>query len=421
MTGSSPEYFIWLSELCGAGSPLPKKVYNTFDGDIIKAYKTEKEDFSSLGFSEEESDILSNKDFTRTNMIIDYCAENRVGILHFDSEYYPKRLWDTDSPPPVLYYKGRVEKLFDRAYITAVGSRKCSQDAYDAGYAVCYKLAGSGISVVTGAAEGIDTACTLGALDAGGFAVAVLGSGINILYPFDNSPLFSRLFKTGLVITEFSPFTQPLAVNFPIRNRVMAALGNATLVVEARKNSGALITADIAKMMGRRIYVLPGLVTNELCRGSNELIKDGAIPVIDAYDIISDMEFSFPAEVSVNPGEIGRKLSRKDTYLSRRARRKAHSLERKKAQMLVGEERDKPENAADESENTQEQKADLSILTENEKKIYLSLKDEGQPLTADMLAHDTGLSGEDVLSSLTMLEIYGFVSSLAGGTYTAVL
>ncbi len=413
MNGIGTEYFIWLSELCGAGSPLAKKVYNTFDGNLFKAYSADEEAFLSLGFEKEEASLLCDKNFERANMIIDYCAENMVGILTYDSEYYPVRLFDTDSPPPVLYYKGRIEKLSERAYVTAVGSRKCTQDAYDAGYAVCYKLASAGISIVTGLADGIDTACTLGALDAGGFTVGVLGSGINILYPFDNSSLFSRVFRTGLVLTEFSPFTQPLAVNFPIGNRIMAALGNSVLVVEAGMNSGALITADFATQMGRKIYVLPGLVTNPLCRGSNALIKQGAIPVVDAYDIISDMEFSYPTEVSVGVRTLERKLSKKDSYLSRRMRRKARSLERNASSS---------ESEASVSELTQTQEStaeekDLSILNDAEKAVYVALCEENT--TADMLGIKTSLSREEILTALTMLEIYGLAASLPGGMYEA--
>ena len=416
MSSTGTEYFIWLSELCGAGSPLSKKVYSAFGGNLAAAYRADEDEYISLGFQKEEAELLCDKNFERSNMIIDYCAENMVGILTYDSEYYPTRLFDTESPPPVLYYKGRIEKLSDRAYLTAVGSRKCSQDGYDAGYAVCFKLASAGISIVTGLADGIDTACTLGALDAGGFTVGVLGSGINILYPFDNSSVFSRIFRTGLVITEFSPFTEPLAVNFPIRNRVMAALGNAVLVVEARKNSGALITAEYALQMGRKLYVLPGLVTNPLCRGSNALIKHGAVPVIDAYDIISDMEFSYPSEVSVGSAAPERKLSKKDAYLSRRMRRKAKALE-KRAQSGVSESVVAELSQEQEQEKTTEEK-DLSILSETEKTVYLALCEENT--TADILGKKTSLPSDTVLSALTMLEIYGLITSLPGGMYEAV-
>lgn len=413
MSGVGTEYFIWLSEICGAGSPLSKKVYNTLDGNLFKAYSADADELVSLGFEKEEAELLCDKNFERTNMIIDYCAENMVGILTYDSEYYPSRLFDIDSPPPVLYYKGRIEKLSERAYVTAVGSRKCTQDAYDAGYAVCYKLASAGVSIVTGLADGIDTACTTGTLDAGGFAVGVLGSGINILYPFDNSSLFSRVFRTGLVLTEFSPFTEPLAVNFPIRNRIMAALGNSVLVVEARTNSGALITAELAAQMGRKIYVLPGLVTNPLCRGSNALIKQGAIPVVDAYDIISDLEFSYPTEVSVGSKAPERKLSKRDSYLSRRMRRKAKSLERHAGKAVS-------ENIVSdpcEDIKAKSKEKDLSILSDTEKTVYLALCEENA--TADMLGIKTSISQEELLAALTMLEIYGLAASLPGGMYEA--
>lgn len=416
-----PHYYVWLSELCGAGSKLPKAVYEVFGGNLRHAYEADLDEYISMGFSEDEAELLNDKDFSFANRTVDYCIDNRVGILHFGSEYYPQKLYETENPPPVLYYKGRIDRLSDGAYITAVGSRVCSEDAYEAGYSFCYRLACSGISVISGAADGIDTACTCGALDAGGFAVAVLGSGINILYPFDNSALFSRLFKTGLVITEFSPFTEPRGANFPIRNRIMAALGDAALVVEAREQSGSLITAQFARDMGKRIYVVPGSVANPLCAGSNELIRSGATAVTDASDIISEFEFSYPDAVSLprfrssrNDGNMPLRKHRR--LLPRRAKAKSVSKKTDDFRENLCDETVQPELKPARNLTAEE----LASLSDTEKAIYLELKNAETPLSSDDLGKKLGLLQEEILASLTMLEIYGFIQSLAGGLYASV-
>ncbi|MBR5528324.1 MAG: DNA-processing protein DprA [Clostridia bacterium] len=415
---SATEYFIWLSEIAGAGTTLSKRIFEAFSGDMRAAYEATENEYLSKGFTNEESVLLSDKDFTRANMILDYCAENKVGLLPMGSEYYPSRLYDIPNPPAVLYYKGRIEKLCGGAIITAVGSRQCSEPAYTAGYELCHKLACCGVSLVSGLAEGIDTACISGALDGNGFVIGVLGSGINILYPFNNNDLFSRIFRTGLVITEFSPFTEPLRVNFPIRNRIMAALGDAVLVVEAAKNSGALITAEQAAGMGRRIFAVPGSITDAHCYGSNALIKNGASAVTCAEDVIDELSFAYPATVGVS---AEKKLSRLDKYLSRRKRReeRRHGIQKEKSsengtlkkQVLPAE----PENA---EENAPSPMPDISALSETESRIYLFLR-EGKA-TADIICAKLSLEQNKVLAELTMLEIYGLIESLPGGVYSAL-
>lgn len=427
---SGTDYFIWLSEICGAGSSLPKRVFEAFDGDVRKAYEADEEEYISHGICGEEAKVLLDKDFTRANSIVDYCSENFVGILCFGNEYYPKRLYDIDSPPPVLYYKGRIERLTDSATVTAIGSRNCTEAGYELGYSFSYKLASAGVKIVAGIAEGIDTACTLGALDAGGFAVGVLGSGINILYPFENHSLFTRMFKAGLIITEFSPFTEPKAVNFPIRNRVMAALGDAVLVVEARHASGALITADYAKEMGKRIFVMPGNVNDPHCGGSNELIREGATPVIEVSDVLCELEYSYPATVSVRRS-VKERLAERDDYISRRKRRK--EALRRRMEESTGEytepcrERRRhgaktiSESVADLNtpEITQQETypTDFENFSPTEKQIYNMLLSEAE--SADSISRALGISPGDVLISLTMLEVSGAIESVPGGLYIA--
>ena len=290
-------YFLWLSELFYAGSNLPKRLYLTFDGDLKRIYETPGEYFSEVGCTEEECERLSNKDFSAANRILDYCAENCVTLLTYDSELYPERLFTIDNPPPVLYAKGQPHRLREGAAVTAVGSRACTEKGFRDAYTLSYKLACAGVSIVTGLAEGIDTACTLAALDAGGCTVGILGSGINVLYPFENTKLFDRMFRSGIVLTEFSPFTQPLARNFPVRNRVLAALCDVCLVGEARGGSGALITAKDAMMQGKKVYAVPGGIYEPHCEGTNSLLRSGALPVTKAEDILGELSYLYPESV----------------------------------------------------------------------------------------------------------------------------
>lgn len=406
------EYFLWLSELCGAGSPLPKRLYLAFDGNLRLAYEADFEKYISLGFSEKEAELFCDKDFSRANSIIDYCAQNRVGILTFGSEYYPARLFNIETPPPVLYYKGRIERLTDGACITAVGSRRCSERGYENAYSLSYKISAAGICVITGAATGIDTACALGALDAGGFSVAVLGSGINILYPFDNSALFARLFKCGLVITEFSPYTEPRAGNFPIRNRILSALGEALLVGESGRNSGAMITAQYTIGMGKQIFVIPSDISNEYAEGSNLLLKSSAKPVTDAVDVIRFFEYGYPKTVRsehfiASDADEG----------SRRKKRNARAAITERAKKLSGKDTAQ-ENSLQTQPEPEIKRPAPESFSKAEKAVYDALDFCGK--SADEIAIISNLSQSDVLCALTMLEIYGYATSLAGGLYKII-
>lgn len=401
------EYFVWIAELCGAGSPLPKKVYLAFDGDLRSAYDADFEKYMSLGFSQHEAELLSDKDFSRANGIIDYCAQNRVGILTYGSEYYPARLFDITDPPPVLYYKGRIERLSDGACITAVGSRQCTETGYNSAYSVAYRIAAAGISVITGGATGIDTAFTLGALDSGGFSVTVLGSGINILYPFDNSAVFARLMKSGLVITEFSPYTEPRGANFPIRNRVLSALGEALLVGESSSGGGAMITVQHTMDNGKRIFVIPSDISNVHASGSNALMGISATPLTDAADVIKFFEYGYPMIVRAehHATSYGSSTPRK----KRRARAEITARAKKLAASRT--DRDVPESIP-------EKRPAAESFSDTERMVYDALGFDGK--SADEIGRELSLAQSDVLGALTMLEIYGYATSLAGGLYKII-
>ena len=405
-------YFIWLSEIA-QGEACAKKLYEYFGYDAEKIYKAELKDYLAAGLEEKEAEKFMNKDFSAANMILDFCAENNVGIITYSSAYYPQKLMSISDPPAVLYYRGRIEKLDNNICITCVGTRKCTDAGSKAGYEISYKLASCGVTVVTGLALGIDSACAKGSLDAGGFSVGVLGSGINVAYPFENADIFRRMFKDGLVITEFSPYTQPLAKNFPKRNRIMSALGNAVLVVEAGENSGALITAKIASELGRKIYAVPGSIENIECRGSNELIKEGAEAVTDYEDVLKDFKYLYPDRifdhrVKMNEDSVSENLP--EYKIPKRTFGKIKSAARK----FFGGGAGTHEEIKDEDCTN---KTDVSVLSEAERKVYEKFGEK--ELCADEIMCED-LSPKEVLSALTMLEIYGFIESVPGGSYRKI-
>lgn len=205
-----------------------------------------------------------------------------------NSEIYPYLLKEISSPPERLYYDGDIG-IIENTAIGVVGSRKASKYGESIAKKIGEKLCKSEITVVSGLAIGIDSAAHLGALDAGGKTIAVLGCGTDICYPAQNRRLMDRIRKEGLVISEYPDGTPPISYHFPQRNRIISGLCESTVVVEAGRKSGSLITAEFAASQGRNVYAVPGNITSFSSFGTNMLIRDGATPLIVIDDIIRDL------------------------------------------------------------------------------------------------------------------------------------
>ena len=204
---------------------------------------------------------------------------------------FPKALLSIPDPPPYLYVKGTICKK-DVNAIAVVGTRVPTQYGIAAAESISRELAGSGITIVSGMARGIDAAAHRGALAANGRTIAVLGSGIDVIYPSDNKKLYEQIISSGAVVSEFPIGTAPLAENFPQRNRIISGLVKGVLVVEASEKSGSLITAGLALDYGRDVFALPGNITSFKSKGANKLIKQGAKLVEDARDILEELSIS---------------------------------------------------------------------------------------------------------------------------------
>ena len=211
----------------------------------------------------------------------------KVIKVDMNSKYYPERLKNIDSPPKQLYCLGNLELLNYKNNIAMIGSRNCSSYGERAAKDFAYNLAKEDICIVSGLAKGIDSFSHIGALNAKGRTIAVLGSGLDNIYPKENIKLVKEIIKNnGLVISEYPLGTKPLKYHFPARNRIISGLSDSVLVVEARKNSGTNITVDFALEQGKDVFVIPGNIYSKTSDGTNYLITEGAIPVLTYKDIL---------------------------------------------------------------------------------------------------------------------------------------
>lgn len=283
------KYWIWLSYIEGLGPvkkllllnkfKCPKKIYDASDKEILKVEKIDKNLLQNMKKAKDE-ELLKKYE--------EYILKNDIKMINILDKNYPSKLKSIYAPPITLFAKGDIS-LLDLKSIAIVGSREPSK------YGVCVakkfssELSKNGITVISGLARGVDTFAHLGALSTEGKTIAVLGSGIDVVYPKENAKYYKEISEKGLIISEYIVGTSPKSENFPQRNRIISGLSDGVLVVEARKNSGTMITTDFALEQGKELYVIPGNITSNLSVGTNNLIKEGAKLVTDVYEILEDL------------------------------------------------------------------------------------------------------------------------------------
>ena len=221
---------------------------------------------------------------------------NEISAITYYEEEYPKKLKNYDDAPYTLFYKGNILPLNEGYNISIVGSRKYSNYGKDVTKIICSDLCNNNINIISGMAKGIDTFAHESSLDKEGYNCAVLGSGLDIVYPKENINIFNKIIKYGCVISEFLPGTPPYAYNFPQRNRIISALSDIIIVVEAGEKSGSLITANLALEQGKDVMAVPGSIFSIESKGTNKLIKDGAFPLTCSKDIFNLMGVSMKDE-----------------------------------------------------------------------------------------------------------------------------
>jgi len=286
-----------------------------------------------------------------------------IRVVFADEPDYPAALREIYDPPKVLYLRGSLEVL-QKPMVAVVGARKATHYGLRVAENIARDLAEAGFCIVSGMARGIDTAAHRGALGVSKPTVAVLGCGVDIVYPVENKKIMAEIMEKGAVISEFALGTRPVAGNFPQRNRVISGLSAGVLVVEAAEKSGSLITADFALEQGRDVFAVPGQVTNPLNRGAHRLIKQGAKLVEEASDILG--ELGCWNDISCRPMTSRDDLTKED-------------------------------------------------LTGGERKIYNIILDD--PVSSDTIISKSGLKSSEALSALLMLEMKGLVRQLPGQRY----
>lgn len=298
------KYWVWLTNL---PNMLPEKITALLEhfGSVEEIYNASPEAYTGIyGIGKREIMSLSYKDLQNAEKILYRTEETGARIITFESAEYPPMLREISAPPYVLYAKGKQLPWADLFMIGVVGTRKCTEYGESAARDICYELAAAGVTVVSGMARGIDTCAAKAALRAGGDTVAVLGCGIDVVYPPENKDLMDEIAKHGVVLTEYPPLSRPERHHFPVRNRIISGLSRGILVAEAPVHSGALITANYAYNSGKDIFSVPGSIYKENCAGTNHLIQRGAKLTTCAADILTeypDAETFRPAETKPAP------------------------------------------------------------------------------------------------------------------------
>jgi DNA processing protein len=302
---TSREAYIALNMVDGVGPIRVRALRDRFGEPqaVLAASKTELMQVEGVG-EEVARSITSWREKVDLDAEVQRIEKSGVRVVCRDDAEYPKNLREIYDPPLVLYVKGTLTER-DALAIAVVGSRRTTLYGQDMARKLAFQLARVGVTVVSGLARGIDTAAHNGALQAKGRTVAVIGCGIDVVYPAENKKLADEIVaKDGAVVTEFPFGVQPDRQNFPMRNRIISGWSLGVVVVEANLKSGALITANQAGEQGRQVFAVPGRADSILSKGANKLIKDGAKLTEDVEDILNEFEYLLP-KTATEPVETG--------------------------------------------------------------------------------------------------------------------
>lgn len=366
-------YIMWLARIDGISNR--KKL------DILEHFETAKQFFYASNyeirsFCEEHriniKNILDVKDEIIIEKYINELYKHNIKFVCQNNKSYPLLLKDIPDAPLGFYMIGDMpEDTLNK--VGVIGARKCTQYGAMSAYKFGKELGENNVVVVSGMAMGIDSMAHKGALDGKGKTIAVLGCGLDIVYPPSNRELRDEIINNGCIISEFPVGTPPYPANFPSRNRIISGISDAVLVVESAKKSGTLITVGQALEQGRDVFAIPGNINNPMSEGTNNLIKDCAFPATNVDDILSNLGIIY-------------KYSKNNK---------------------------KPSNYTEKSEN------EKNLLAPDEKIVYACIKES--PVTIDEIILKANINIQTAQYVLTMLEIKGYIQKLAGQRYIKAL
>lgn len=345
---------------------------------------------------------LANKDLTEARKIHNKCLQRGIDLLPCSDSGYPARLRNIPDPPILLYCKGSLPDLEKQPAIAVVGTRKATPYGLTATKKLSRQIAACGGLVISGGADGIDSAAMWGALDTGSPVVCVLGGGVDVVYPKKNRQLFADTVKCGCLLSEYPPGSQPERWHFPQRNRIISGMANGVLVTEAPQISGALITARKALEQGRDVFVVPGNIDVDTSVGSNALLQEGATPVLSGWDVVKTYEAMYPDSVADRPFLTTQ--PERPVTVSKVAQHEIGMPDKKDIDIL--------------EKNSYSGKENLSCeLSSQEQQILAVLTEAPQPVDAVLAKVD--MPSAKALSLLTMLALKGAVINHPGRLVSA--
>jgi DNA processing protein len=285
----SKAYWVGFNLVKGIGSVRLRALLDFF-GSLEIAWQAPAEGLRAAGLPPKTlENLLRVRKDCSLPVIWESIQRKGIQVLTWDEEGYPRLLREIDQPPPVLYVRGSFQPEDDWS-VAVVGTRRVTVYGRQVAEELAAFLAHNGITVVSGLARGVDRLGHEAAIKAGGRTIAVLGSGVDRIYPPEHGKLAEQIMEHGAVISDYAPGTPPESGNFPPRNRIISGLSRATVVVEASETSGALITSTFAVNQGREVFAVPGSIYGPQSKGPNKLIQDGAHPLLRFEEILNELQ-----------------------------------------------------------------------------------------------------------------------------------
>lgn len=388
------KYWLWLSSLRGVPNQMKLSLLGYF-GTPERIYMADSGEYLLVdGMTRQCAELLENKSLREADRILGDCERLGLRILTLHDTEYPDRLRNIYDAPILLYVKGRLPLFDDEVAVAMVGARRSSDYALRVSEQLSYQLASQGAVVVSGLAAGGDAAAHRGALRGGGFTAAVIGGGHDIVYPYENRYLYEDIAVRGVILSEYPPRTHHDGRHFPVRNRIISGLSLGVVVTEAAEKSGTLITAGRALDQGRDVFAIPGRIDEPGCAGSNRLLRDGAMVVTEAWDVLAHYVSRYPHKLHTKPQQNAVHFGEHGQTADREEPQKA-----------------KKEPAAEPALPVLKLDGDHGL---NNEQITILKALGDATMQVDDIIETTQIPTRQVLSALTVLEIEGYVAQHSG-------
>lgn len=409
-------YWIALQNAIGYGSIKTSDILEKFE-DISDLFDKNLTRSDVEFLSTKQFDKIKKADFKTAESIIDYCDKKDIKIITLDDKEYPILLKRIRACPAVLYVRGELPNFDEEVGIGMIGTRNCSMNGMIIASTLAYRIAQSGAVVISGGANGIDIRCSQGAIFAKMPSVIIRPCGLDYNYLRKWNDVYRQVEQNGAVISEVQPLGRVEPDAFQIRNRLISALSQGIVVVEAPLASGTNITVNYALEFGKDIFAVPGDISNENYAGSNKLLQDGATPVYSPSDVLNEYIFSFPHKLNLN--KAGVSINEDDIYLrlqKKYSKKVSASDEEEKKPKKVKTFVQKVKKKFEKEEKQKIKPKELPFeADEIIKAVYDSLPLE--PISADDIVEISNVDASDVLFALTELEINGVIRQLPGGRF----